>query len=47
MPVYRSYIVVLDHVAALGRRALQVRDETLPASDGYREVVDHFFAHWE
>jgi len=37
----------LDHVATVGRGMLQVRGETLPASDGYREVIDQFFARWQ
>ena len=47
MRIHRSYIVGLDHVAAVGRGTLQVRQETLPVSDGYREVVDQFFARWK
>jgi two-component system response regulator LytT len=47
MRVHRSYIVGLDHVAAVGRGTLQVRSETLPVSDGYREAVDAFFARWK
>lgn len=47
MRIHRSYIVGLDHVAAVGRGTLQVRSETLPVSDGYREVVDQFFARWK
>lgn len=47
MRVHRSYIVGLDHVAAVGRGTLQVRQETLPVSDGYREAVDAFFARWK
>jgi len=47
MRVHRSYIVGLDHVAAVGRGTLQVRTETLPISDGYREAVDAFFARWK
>ena len=47
MRIHRSYIVGLDHVAAVGRGTLQVRGETLPISDGYREGVDAFFARWK
>ena len=47
MRIHRSYIVGLDHVAAVGRGTLQVRTETLPISDGYREAVDGFFARWK
>ena len=47
MRIHRSYIVGLDHVAAVGRGTLQVRQETLPVSDGYREAVDAFFARWK
>ncbi len=47
MRIHRSYIVGLDHVAAVGRGTLQVRAETLPVSDGYREAVDAFFARWK
>jgi DNA-binding LytR/AlgR family response regulator len=47
MRIHRSYIVGLDHVAAVGRGTLQVKAETLPVSDGYREAVDAFFARWK
>jgi DNA-binding LytR/AlgR family response regulator len=47
MRIHRSYIAGLDHVAAVGRGTLQVRTETLPVSDGYREAVDAFFARWK
>jgi two-component system response regulator LytT len=47
MRIHRSYIVGLDHVAVVGRGTLQVRTETLPVSDGYREAVDAFFARWK
>jgi two-component system response regulator LytT len=47
MRIHRSCIVGLDHVAAVGRGTLQVRTETLPISDGYREAVDAFFARWK
>ena len=47
MRIHRSYIVGLDHVAAVGRGTLQVRAETLPVSDGYREAVDQFFSRWK
>ena len=47
MRIHRSYIVGLDHVAAVGRGTLQVAKETLPVSDGYREAVDAFFARWK
>lgn len=47
MRIHRSYIVGLDHVAAVGCGTLQVRGETLPVSDGYHEVVDQFFACWK
>ena len=47
MRIHRSYIVGLDHVAAVGRGTLQVRQEILPVSDSYREVVDQFFSRWK
>ncbi|NML66938.1 response regulator transcription factor [Hymenobacter sp. RP-2-7] len=47
MRIHRSYIVGLDHVAAVGRGTLQVAKETLPVSDGYRDAVDAFFARWK
>lgn len=47
MRIHRSYIVGLDHVAAVGRGTVQVRQETLPVSDGYREAVDQFFSRWK
>jgi two-component system response regulator LytT len=47
MRIHCSYIVGLDHVAAVGRGTLQVKAETLPVSDGYREAVDAFFARWK
>jgi DNA-binding LytR/AlgR family response regulator len=42
MRIHRSYIVGLDHVAAVGRGTRQVRGKTLPVSDDYREAVDAF-----
>lgn len=45
--VHRSYIVGLDHVAAVGRATLQVGAATLPVSDSYREVVDQLFSRWK
>jgi len=47
MRIHRSYIVGLDHVAAVGRGTVQLRQETLPVSDGYREAVDQFFSRWK
>ncbi len=47
MRIHRSYIVGLDHVAAVGRGTLQVRQQTLPVGDGYREVVDQFLSRWK
>ena len=47
MRIHRSYIVGLDHVAAVGRGTVQVRQQTLPVSDGYREAVDQFFSRWK
>lgn len=47
MRIHRSYIVGLDHVAAVGRGTVQVRQESLPVSDGYRETVDQFFSRWK
>jgi len=45
--VHRSYIVGLDHVAAVGRGTLQVGTATLPVSESYREVVDQLFSRWK
>jgi DNA-binding LytR/AlgR family response regulator len=47
MRVHRSFIVGLDHVAAVGRGTLQVGKESLPVSDSYREVVDKLFSRWK
>jgi DNA-binding LytR/AlgR family response regulator len=45
--VHRSYIVGLDHVAAVGRGTLQVGKDTLPVSESYREAVDKQFSRWK
>ena len=47
MRIHRSYLVGLDRVAIVGRGTVQVRQQTLPVSDGYREVVDQFFNRWK
>ena len=47
MRVHRSFIVGLDHVAAVGRGTLQVGKETLPVSESYREEVDKLFSRWK
>lgn len=45
--IHRSYIVGLDHIAAVGRGTLQVGMATLPVSESYREVVDQLFSRWK
>ena len=47
MRIHRSYIVGLDHVAAVARGTLIVGKDTLPVSDGQREAVDAHFARWK
>lgn len=47
MRVHRSFIVGLDHVAAVGRSTLQVGKESLPVSESYREAVDKLFSRWK
>lgn len=41
------YILGLNHIQAVGRGMVQIRGETLPVSDGYREAFDHFFSRWK
>jgi len=45
--IHCSCLVGLGYVAAVGRGTRQVRQKTLPVSDGYHEVVDAFFARWK
>ena len=45
--IHRSYIVGLRHLQAVGRGTVQIRGETLPVSDGYRETFDQFFSKWK
>ena len=45
--IHRSYIVGLSHLQAVGRGTVQIRGETLPVSDGYREAFDQFFSRWK
>ncbi len=47
MRIHRSYIVGLDHIQAVGRGTVQIAGQTLPVSDGYREVFDQFFSRWK
>ena len=45
--IHRSYIVGLGHVQAVGRGTVQLRGETLPVSEGYREAFDQYFSRWK
>lgn len=45
--IHRSYIVGLDHVQAVGRGTVQLRGQTLPVSESYREVFDRYFSRWK
>jgi len=47
MRIHRSYIIGLDHIQAIGRGTVQIKGETIPVSDGYREVFDQFFSKWK
>jgi len=47
MRIHRSYIVSLNHLQAVGRGTVQIKGETLPVSDGYREAFDQFFSKWK
>ena len=47
MRIHRSYIVGLTHLQAVGRGTVQIKGETLPVSDGYREAFDRFFSKWK
>lgn len=47
MRIHRSYILGLNHIQAVGRGTVQIRGETLPVSDGYREAFDQFFSRWK
>ena len=45
--IHRSYIVGLGHIQSVGRGTVQIKGETLPVSDGYREAFDQFFSKWK
>lgn len=45
--IHRSYIVGLDHVQAVGRGTVQLRGQTLPVSESYREAFDQYFSRWK
>ncbi|OUJ70453.1 LytR/AlgR family response regulator transcription factor [Hymenobacter crusticola] len=45
--IHRSYIVGLGHVQAVARGTVQLRGQTLPVSEGYREAFDQFFNRWK
>jgi two-component system response regulator LytT len=45
--IHRSYIVGLGHVQAVGRGTVQLRGQTLPVSESYREVFDRHFSRWK
>ena len=47
MRIHRSYIIGLGHIQAIGRGTVQIKGETIPVSDGYREVFDQFFSKWK
>ncbi|WP_345237462.1 LytTR family DNA-binding domain-containing protein [Hymenobacter saemangeumensis] len=47
MRIHRSYIIGLDHIQAIGRGTVQIKGETIPVSDGYRETFDQFFSKWK
>jgi DNA-binding LytR/AlgR family response regulator len=47
MRIHRSYIVGLGHIQAVGRGTVQIKGETLPVSDGYREGFDAYFSKWK
>lgn len=47
MRIHRSYIVGLQHIAAIGRGTVQIGTETIPVSDGYREAFDQFISRWK
>jgi two-component system response regulator LytT len=47
MRIHRSYIIGLNHIQAIGRGTVQIKGETIPVSDGYREVFDQFFSKWK
>lgn len=47
MRIHRSYILGLNHIQAVGRGTVQIKGETLPVSDGYREGFDAYFSKWK
>jgi len=47
MRIHRSYIAGLNHIQAVGRGTVQIKGETLPVSDGYREGFDAYFSKWK
>lgn len=47
MRIHRSYIVGLQHISSVGRGTVQIGDDTIPISDGYREAFDQFLSRWK
>ncbi|ALW85149.1 hypothetical protein AUC43_08615 [Hymenobacter sedentarius] len=47
MRIHRSYIVGLQHITSIGRGTVQIGDETIPVSDGYREAFEQFISRWK
>jgi DNA-binding LytR/AlgR family response regulator len=46
MRIHRSYIVGLNHIHSVGRGTVQIGEDTIPVSDGYREAFDQFLSRW-
>jgi two-component system response regulator LytT len=45
--IHRFYIAGLNHIQAVGRGTVQIKGETLPVTDGYREDFDVYFSKWK
>ncbi|TGE08672.1 LytR/AlgR family response regulator transcription factor [Hymenobacter fodinae] len=47
MRIHRSYIVALNHITSVGRGTVQIANETIPISEGYRETFDQYIRRWK
>ncbi|QJX48234.1 response regulator transcription factor [Hymenobacter taeanensis] len=47
MRIHRSYIVALNHITTVGRGTVQIANETIPISEGYRESFDQYIRRWK
>ncbi|TGD80854.1 LytR/AlgR family response regulator transcription factor [Hymenobacter wooponensis] len=47
MRIHRSYIVALNQITSVGRGTVQIANETIPISEGYRESFDQYIRRWK